>query len=603
MLPDEASPGTSPPLPRWIHALVVALLLALCMARAVGTDLRRPFDEDELLTTWYYTWAGVHADGEQRVLRHIDDFHGLDRPGLGHSLIGLYCAAGRWPEPNNHIVHSVLVSLALAVGPRSEATARLPALLGGLLFALSIYIYSVRRGMGHAAPFVALAAWCIPYVVLYSQSARGYSWMLALQVLTLLAADELRRRRASLALWTVVGMLVVLSVLNIVSLALDWCFPIFLVLFFVRPDGEDAGARLAWRRGLVTLGIAVGVALGIFFVSHLPAVFSSLRQYGLPFQGVSGFVTTAGGIARYLLPDPLWISVGVLGAAGMVAAALRTRGSMFGLAGAASVLVSAAHFYATHRFPYERTMGYLLPVLLLGFGYVLQAGWHRLPDRLRLPAWALALFVWGCVLVPVSGRPVRDAAMDALLAGAGQSGQPGSTLMWTGPGVDWATTLYRPSQWVQAEPLTAGQTMTLAWVMRTSRTTEVNPLSLGDGTSWDPTQHLAQVIDTGPYRLFTQKAQVQPFGREAALGARIYFWYPDVSRLGISGGRQSEFLRASGVGAAVRRVRVQVKLDVYSRIDAFVVPAGTSPQMNRVRAVLREALRRFGGRVVVVVPE
>jgi hypothetical protein len=121
------------------HAGLAALLLGLGWWRLQSPDLRRPFEVDELLTIRYYTWAGVGPSGELRRLEHIFDFYSLPTPTAGQLAMGLHCSAGRWPEPNNHIVNSLLVDAALALGPRDERSARAPALLGGLVFAGALY--------------------------------------------------------------------------------------------------------------------------------------------------------------------------------------------------------------------------------------------------------------------------------------------------------------------------------------------------------------------------------------------------------------------------------------------------------------------------------
>src|SRR6185369_11739291 len=78
---------------------------------------------DEWLTVEWYTWVGVTEAGEHRPVRRMEDFEALPAPSLRNLAIGFYCALGRWPEPNNHVVHSALVNLALA-GRRTVAMTR-----------------------------------------------------------------------------------------------------------------------------------------------------------------------------------------------------------------------------------------------------------------------------------------------------------------------------------------------------------------------------------------------------------------------------------------------------------------------------------------------
>ncbi len=160
--------------------------------------MRRPLVTDEIQTVINHTWAGIRPSGEQMELNRVSDFYGLPSPTPRQLLMGVYCAAGRWIEPNNHIINSLLTNFSLGF-KRDELTTRLPALLGGLTFAIAFFwlCASVLK-WSWAAPLVALWAWYCPYVLIYSQTARGYSWMLAIQVLMIIQAYRFTRRPTSI---------------------------------------------------------------------------------------------------------------------------------------------------------------------------------------------------------------------------------------------------------------------------------------------------------------------------------------------------------------------------------------------------------------------
>src|SRR5262249_28090174 len=121
------------------YAAVAALLLVLAGLRLQNPELHRPFEMDELLTVQYYTWVGVYPSGEYRPLNHVEDFYALGPPTASQLAMGLYCSMGRWPEPNNHILHSLFVNGVLTLGGRDEWWVRLPAVLGGVVFAGGLY--------------------------------------------------------------------------------------------------------------------------------------------------------------------------------------------------------------------------------------------------------------------------------------------------------------------------------------------------------------------------------------------------------------------------------------------------------------------------------
>ena len=162
-------------------------------------EFRRPFLIDELETVVEFTMIGVTPSGQQHVLRHIEELYSFPRPSLRHIALGAYCSMGRWTSPNNHILNSLLINVAIAFGHPNEGTIRLPALLGAIALALLMMPAVLRFGGSWlVVPIVIIVTLWQPHVLHYSMEARGYTWMMALQVASLLALTYLADRPASI---------------------------------------------------------------------------------------------------------------------------------------------------------------------------------------------------------------------------------------------------------------------------------------------------------------------------------------------------------------------------------------------------------------------
>lgn len=93
-----------------------------------------------------------------------------------------------YPVPNNHILHSLLVRLAVQLCGESEWVIRLPALLAGLL-AIPAMFFLCRTFFGEGRAGLAAAGLLalVPAHITYSQMARGYSLLLLFSLLSLLS--------------------------------------------------------------------------------------------------------------------------------------------------------------------------------------------------------------------------------------------------------------------------------------------------------------------------------------------------------------------------------------------------------------------------------
>lgn len=110
-------------------------------------------------------------------------------------------AASAYKEPNNHVLHSLLVRVAHEVGGWNRVALRMPAFLSFCLL-LPVLWWFARREYGPRAAALATAlVGTSPYFVAYGTSARGYTLMLLMFATMLLCARVLVRTPEKKALW------------------------------------------------------------------------------------------------------------------------------------------------------------------------------------------------------------------------------------------------------------------------------------------------------------------------------------------------------------------------------------------------------------------
>jgi len=247
----------------WWVALANSVLLAglLATARRWFTNEEAPAKPDLASPgrpgRWFVVLvlAAVVTGGALSFQRLGQSFWDDEEYNVSRSIDGAYVVSGsgevefkeaRWRDalwyyyiPNNHVAHTVLSRLSLGawrVAARpdtqivSERAVRLPAYLAGLASIASIGVLLWRLGHPLAG---TIAAWLLalhPWHIRYGSEARGYSMMLLLLSASLtLLVRALHRgswgRWAAfgaaqfLLLWTYVGLVLHLVVVNLVALA------------------------------------------------------------------------------------------------------------------------------------------------------------------------------------------------------------------------------------------------------------------------------------------------------------------------------------------------------------------------------------------------
>jgi hypothetical protein len=399
---------------------VVAVVLALWLFvdRATGPQIREPLTWDEILTLENYSWATFRSDGLPTHAPRVEDLLNVQRPNALQLVAGLYRAISVWREPNDHIVHSVLVNLSTALWPDSEAAVRLPAWAGALVFAAALAWLAWRSGYRLAWPMALLVAAGWPYVHYYSLLARGYSWMLALQVLlVLLLADALPRRARSIAWGALCVIVAILSFWNMINLIVDWLAPLYLGLWLVPPRRQEAATsvwnelgpedRRSYRQNLVVQGLALGFFGLLFFIQFLPYILVSMQEFGIPGHGLNFFRGLVD-VLTYLFPNPIWALVGIAGVVGWYFMWRDTRTRHLGAVCILSVGISLAHFMVAQKLPYARTCGYFLPLVTLGATHLAELGLRRVADRLQ-PTLAAAAVIGVGLLVMLQHGTLRSA--------------------------------------------------------------------------------------------------------------------------------------------------------------------------------------------------
>ena len=600
-----------------IRAFVTSLIVAGTLAGLVTLrwshpDANRPLEYDEWVSLEYYTWAGLQPDGQMRPIRRAEDLAELDDPTPLQLAAGLYRATGVWLEPNNHVLHSALLNLVSARTPRTPQNVRIAAMAGATLFAFACFaLFYWGLQWRYAAPFAAVWAFSLPYVVRFSLEARGYSLMLALQAIFLTAAWGLARRPASLVRSTVMAATAAATFMNVVSLAVDWLLPAYLVLWLIPPapvnvdDPEESRQRRRqWRTSLLAQLLAIGSVGLVFLMDRLPYVVSSAQQYGNPVSSVEAFTRGLLEIGRDLFPGPVGIAVLVAGAAGLLLMLFRRADRTMGLVGLAVIAVSLLHFWGTHKLPYARTCGYILPLGIVGMAFLVE----------RI-CWA------------INWTPLRIATLTGVLAAtAGMAWQTTGTGHWDHDALAELAEQCLPADEAVYAILPAGNEywfakyLPAAWLTAGDHVPEDQPIRqialwVDEADDWSvPTDFgttarlpelwrsaTAPVSQIGrTYRIVTLPVQpitADDLPRESLQTPVVALWTPDPSRLGLSGEGIAGLLQDRPVPALRRIHRVPAKLDFFGQLNAIEFLALTSQDRQQLADILSEGLETFGGQV------
>lgn len=306
----------------------------------------------------------------------------------------VYIGVSIYAAPNNHLFHTLLVHLFMALSGTSERVIRMPALLAGLLLIPLTYALA-RMFFSPAAGLIAAAlVSCSSILVEYSTNARGYTLICCATVALILAGARLLRRaepRWFLLFW-------VASVIGC------WTIPIFTIplgavclwLLWEAARAHRRFRRLFWLRFALTLTLA-GLTIIVLYlppiaVSGFNAVFrndwvaphelhSFLEQNWLKMRRTG-----------YFWERDLPVGIGWLLAIGFgVATALYARYRRM----VASLVLWTLFLFIVRRFvPFERTWLMFLPIYLSGTAAALAWCIQQLASP-RVVVWTSALLAVG----------------------------------------------------------------------------------------------------------------------------------------------------------------------------------------------------------------
>jgi hypothetical protein len=119
--------------------------------------------------------------------------------------------------PNNHVLHTILVSIVTSLLGAHPSTIRLPAFVAGVIAIPLVFCLGRVLLRERTAAFATIAVAVFPYLILYSTNARGYTLIVFFTLLLMLvavltaatpskASSALLSAIAALGLWTVPTM-------------------------------------------------------------------------------------------------------------------------------------------------------------------------------------------------------------------------------------------------------------------------------------------------------------------------------------------------------------------------------------------------------------
>lgn len=602
--------GDGPPSRRVAFAALgctLVILAASAWYRARQPDFHRGLGTDEFITLQNYTWAGVNSDGTRRQLSRLQDIRDLKTPSPRQLLIGLYCSLGRWTEPNNHVVYSSLANGTLPLFDDKVFGLRLTALAAGAAFALAVAAVCWRCRWHGTAILAGTMAFWHPYVVAYSQEARGYTVMLFLIVVFLWACQKTLQNPTSIVVAFALVMSSVLIFENTVNMAVDWVIPGYVLVFafpslFDPPQGNDH-SKLQ-RKSLLVQFLCVGVAGFIFLVDRLPYVVASSQQYGIPFGTMRGFFDLLLRDLHYLFPSPAWVVVAVLGGIGAILAWQERPGRGYVALSGFAMLATLLHFAAGKRFAYERNLGFWLVPVFLGYACLSQRlmnlprhGWQKIAVAAVVYVGTLAL------LVPGLRTSVMDLEYETFRTRIRELPQQEHTpsLALFGEGIPDSIQLDWPANWSDvAIPtdravnllLVEKGTPLLPWVR--------GQYSLSDKQVPD-WPHAEIAVHDGLFTVVRWPCRVMPWQSQPPARA-VMLWYPSFESVAVSPEKVLAFLAENNVSLHPVTTRYQAKMEVFGRLACVVTAGSTRAETERIWQTLERAKQRFGGQTVLLGP-
>ncbi len=294
--------------------------------------------------------------------------------------------------PNNHVLHTLLARLSVAIWGMGPVAMRLPSFLAGVLSIPAMFLVGKAFHKNAGLP-AAVGMAVLPYMILYASMARGYS-LIVLLTLLLVLVGKYCLERPSPAGYILISVISALGLLTMPTMVFVLAgFYLWLGLSrFIR----ERNAAIVLREMLIPCGLLTALLTVLLYT---PTVISS-NGPGAIFSNQFVDARSWADFSKHLAPHyrqilsdfsrdvPGLLEYGGLLLAGVgLFSVLRRRDWVAVLLIPAMLAGGLLVFFAKQAIPFVRTWIYLIPFALLfaDLGYAsllekLRPGFRRISD-------------------------------------------------------------------------------------------------------------------------------------------------------------------------------------------------------------------------------
>jgi len=420
--------------------------------------------------------------------------------------------------------------------------------------------------------------------------------VLALQTLFLIFAFLLARRPESIGRAAGMAAAAAGCFVNVVSLALDWVFAVYLALYLV-PLTAD---RRTWRRNIGAQLFALAAVFAVFVLDRLVAIVLASQRFGVTLSSAGEFVEWVIHTSDFLFPSWAWFGVLAGGVAGIVLMGLGRQYRGFAFLVGLVLLVNVVHFAAAKRCPYPRVCGYCLPLVVIGMAYLLQRGmlavraaWWRIP---MLSAFAAILIGSG-----VASRETK--ASNAFVA---PDGLPSIGVYAIVADFDYVATKHLPNSWLShQESVSPQEVHFVALIGETDADSHTTAWNVGSAMTPQPLLVprdgiTDRIMDNrGVTLLPVHGSEYRPTNGLPESELIVAVWYPDQNQVGLDPATLMKLFDKFPVAYHRRATRLQANYDYYIRPGVFEMVAVSAAERTQLQELLSEGTARFGGRAII----
>jgi hypothetical protein len=253
------------------------------------------------------------------------------------------------------------------------------------------------------------------------------------------------------------------------------------------------------------------------------------------------------------------------------------------------LIVNVLHVALTRTFPNARAAGHLVPFTLIGVAYLAELVIQTFESNMS-KALIVGTFVVLTLPAIVSSKEesLEDPGLSRCLKLAEGVKVPadGRCYLPIRTGTDYLLSMYCPRDWRRVDVVSPGMKLEVIFV--------------------DEEQPLVEALpDLGRerfYHLMCYAGETQSLGDGGDIPPNAWvFWYPEFTRLGLNAKGQHAYVTDSGRLALPQYARYQVKFAISSHLQCYLFIPRRETESREIAEVVREGLRRFGGRAVVFV--